>query len=84
MYSVKFDGVNRNPSRLVRGDVKICDFVAEYGGHVGLLMWNGAALNEQLEELTFEDVASMDRYKVPKEGSVFLFDSPKLTAALSV
>lgn len=63
--------------KIVSGDVTIKEFVNDFGGHVGTLMFNGSTL--QNDESTFEELAEV--YRVPDGGSIILFDSPKTANA---
>lgn len=81
MYKVRFHGATRNPAKLVERDKTVKDFISEYGGHVGVLMWNGSAMPQGLEEYTFAEIANMEGYRVVDEGDIFIFDSPKMTNA---
>lgn len=80
MYKVSFSsGAQRSGEKIVEGSMKVVDFISEYGGRTGTLMFNGSPLPNGHEEKTFEELAGF--YGIAESGNILLFDAPKTANA---
>lgn len=80
MYKVSFtSGAQRFGEKIVEGNVKVNDYLSEYGGCTGTLMFNGSALSSGHEEKTFDELSNF--YGVAEGGTILLFDAPKTANA---
>lgn len=76
MYKVEFrTNAARYDAKIVDGNMVVKDFINEYGGFVGTVTLNGAALTALEMEETFDVLA--EYYDIPESGRIILFDSPK-------
>lgn len=72
-------GATRHPQKIVDGATTVKDFLAQYGGHVGTLMFGPNTLGTADENRTFAELANT--YNVADGGEITLFDAPKTANA---
>lgn len=80
MYRVKFrTGADRGQVEIVNGTTLVKDFVAEKGGSVGTLNWNGTPLSQEDLGKSFAELA--ERFGTSEDTEILLFDAPKTANA---